>query len=110
MKEEPVPAGKQQVKLYLTDDPALFDKVLIDIKSVMVLIDTCDKNKDDDDHHGNHDDDDDHCVNWASLNITPGVYDLLTLRNGADTLLASGIIPEGRIKRSKLSWVLIIHW
>jgi hypothetical protein len=103
MKDEPVPAGKQQVKLYLTDDPALFDKVLIDIKSVKVLIDTCDKNKDDDDHHGNHDDDnDDHCVNWASLNITPGVYDLLTLRNGADTLLASGIIPEGRIKKIKI--------
>lgn len=102
LKEEPVPTGKQQVKLFLTDDPALFDKVLIDIKAVQVLIDTCDKNKDDDDDHGHHDDDDDSCVNWATLNITPGVYDLLTLRNGADTLLASGIIPEGKIKKIKI--------
>lgn len=31
--EAPVSAGKQQVKLYFTD-PALFDKVLIDIRSV----------------------------------------------------------------------------
>lgn len=98
--EEVLPAGKQQVKLFLTDDPALFDNVLIDIKSVQVLVDTCDKSNDD---RGNwHDDDDDSCVNWASLNITPGVYDLLTLRNGADTLLANGIIPQGRIKKIKI--------
>jgi hypothetical protein len=103
-QDDPVPAGKQEVKLFLSDDPALFDKVLIDIKSVKVLVDTCDKNKDDDDdHHGNHDDDDDDkCVNWETLNIAPGVYDLLTLRNGTDTLLASGIIPEGRIKKIKI--------
>ena len=98
-QEDPVPAGKQQVKLYLTDDPALFDKVLIDIKSVQVLVDTCDKSNDDRDHH---DDKDDSCVNWETLGITPGVYDLLTLRNGVDTLLASGIIPEGRIKKIKI--------
>lgn len=100
---EPVPPGKQEVQLYLTDDPALFDKVLIDIKSVQVLIDTCDKNKDDDDDRGHHDDDqEDHCVNWDTLNIAPGVYDLLGLRNGVDTLLASGIIPEGNIKKIKI--------
>ena len=100
---EPVPPGKQEVQLFLTDDPALFDKVLIDIKSVQVLIDTCDKNKDDDDDRGHHDDDqEDHCVNWDTLNITPGVYDLLGLRNGVDTLLASGIIPEGNIKKIKI--------
>jgi hypothetical protein len=103
LHDGPVPAGKQQVKLYLTDDPALFDKVLIDIRSVQVLIDTCDKSNDDNDDRGHHDDDnDDHCVNWDSLDIVPGVYDLLSLRNGVDTLLASGIIPEGKIKKIKI--------
>jgi hypothetical protein len=107
LKNEPLPPGKQEVQLYLTDDPALFDKVLIDIKSVQVFIDTCDKNKhddDDDDHGRGHDDDDheDHCVNWDTLNIAPGIYDLLGLRNGVDTLLASGIIPEGNIKKIKI--------
>ena len=99
-----LPEGKQQVKLFLTDDPALFDKVLIDIKSVQVLVDTCDKSKDDDDDdHGHHDNDDSiKCANWQTLNITPGVYDLLTLRNGADTLLANGVIPTGKIKRIKI--------
>lgn len=107
MSNASLPAGKQEVKLYLTDDPALFDKVLIDIKSVQVLIDTCDKNKadDDDDDRGRgqgDDDHQDHCVNWDTLNIAPGVYDLLGLRNGVDTLLASGIIPEGNIKKVKI--------
>lgn len=93
--------------MFLTDDPALFDKVNIDIKSVQVFIDTCNKNRngDDDDDHGRgqgDDDHQDHCVNWDTLNIAPGVYDLLGLRNGVDTLLASGIIPEGNIKKIKI--------
>lgn len=106
-QDEPIPAGKQEVQLYLTDDPALFDKVLIDIKSVQVQTDTCDKNKDDDDDddrgrgHGD-DDHEDHCVIWDDLNIAPGVYDLLGLRNGVDTLLASGIIPVGNIRKVKI--------
>jgi hypothetical protein len=37
------------------------------------------------------------------LNIRPGVYDLLSLRNGTDTLLASGNIPQGKIKRIKIT-------
>ncbi len=70
-----VPPGKQQVSLYLTDGPAFFDKVLIDIKSVKVLIDTCSKSNE---HHDRDDDDTaSHCVIWDSLSITPGVYDLL---------------------------------
>src|SRR5437867_1737154 len=40
-----VPSGKQALSLYLTDGPTdYFDKVLIDIKSVKVLVDTCDRN------------------------------------------------------------------
>ncbi len=109
-----VPPGQQHVSLYLTDGPGFFDKVLIDIRSVKVLVDTCSKsngNDDDDkDEHGNghHDGDDDHdkadsCVIWQTLAITPGVYDLLSLRNGADTLLANGLIPKGKIKKIQLT-------
>lgn len=110
-----VPPGQQHVTLYLTDDPAYFDKVMVDIRSVKVLVDTCTKpnSRDDDDDdddgrgHGNghHDDDDDRddtCISWQTLNITPGVYDLLTLRNGTDTLLANGLIPKGKIKKIKI--------
>src|SRR5262245_49448067 len=81
-----VPAGKQELNLYLTDGPSLFDKVLIDIKSVKVLIDTCDRTRK---RHDREDwcDTTKHCTVWDSLKITPGVYDLLSLRNGLDTLL-----------------------
>jgi len=100
-----VPPGKQQVNLYLTDGPGFFDKILIDIKSVKVLIDTCSKNNE---HHDGDDDDDEHdsanhCIIWDSLAVKPGVYNLLTLSNGTDTLLANGTIPKGRIIRIKIA-------
>lgn len=99
--------AQQKVSLYLTDDPGFFDKVLIDIQSVALLTDTCSKHDDweDEDHDRDHDHDGDehpekksHCVIWDSLQIRAGVYDLLTLSNGVDTMLATGSIPKGNIK------------
>ncbi|MBL7762613.1 MAG: DUF4382 domain-containing protein [Chitinophagaceae bacterium] len=99
-----VPAGQQRVSLYLSDDPALFDKVLIDIQSVKVLVDTSSADSLDHRHHDRDcDDGRDTSVIWQDLAIRPGVYDLLTLRNGADTLLAAGNIPQGKIKRIKIT-------
>ena len=100
-----VPPGQQRVSLYLSDDPALFDKVLIDIQSVKVLVDT--SSADTVEHRWRHDwncdDGRDTSVVWEDLQIRPGVYDLLTLRNGTDTLLAAGNIPQGKIKRIKIT-------
>jgi hypothetical protein len=98
--DQEIPPGKQHVSIYLTDHPAFFDQVLIDIRSVSVLIDTCNRN----DSAGNDDDDNDNenCWVWDSLDIRTGVYDLLTLRNGVDTLFATGVIPEGRIKKIRI--------
>lgn len=101
---------KQNVALYLTDDPGYFDKVFVDIRSIKVLVDTCHNMHDADDDHDqqhageDHDDDDkkNHCLIWDSLSIRPGVYDLLTLRNGADTMLATGPIRTGKIKLIRL--------
>ncbi|MBO9631604.1 MAG: DUF4382 domain-containing protein [Chitinophagaceae bacterium] len=107
-EQQPLPPGSQQVSLYLTDDPGFFNNVMVDIKSVKVLIDTCSKNNrgDDDDDQGNghgHDwDEKNSCTNWQSLDIKPGVYDLLSLRNGTDTLLANGIMPKGKIRLIKV--------
>lgn len=94
-----IPPGKQHVSVYLTDHATFFDQVLIDIRSVAVLVDTCSKDSTDDD-----DDNDDNkdCWVWDSLDIRPGVYDLLTLRNGVDTLFATGIIPDGKIKKIRI--------
>src|SRR5438128_3563255 len=100
-----VPPGQQKVSLYLSDDPALFDQVLIDIQRVRVLVDT--STSDTVEHRWHHDwncdDGKDTSVVWQDLAIRPGVYDLLTLRNGTDTLLASGNIPQGKIKRIKIT-------
>jgi len=97
-----VPPGKQNLSIFLTDDPGFFDKVLVDIKSVRVLLDTCAKKGRGDDHGEDHDDHRNPCLVWDSLSIRPGVYDLLTLRNGTDTLLAGGNVPAGRVKAIKI--------
>jgi hypothetical protein len=91
-----VPSGKQSLSLYLTDGPTdYFDKVLIDIKSVKVLVDTCDKSR----RRTINWDSTKKCFIWDSLKVAPGVYDLLSLRNGIDTLLGSGTVTDGTIRK-----------
>jgi len=101
-----VPAGQQHLSLYLTDGPGLFDKVLIDIRSVKVLVDTCADTRhhdnDDWDRHGDNDQKKDSCFVWTNLNVKAGVYDILKLRNGADTLLAASGISKGAIRLIKI--------
>jgi hypothetical protein len=41
--------------------------------------------------------------NWVSLDIKAGIYDLLTLRNGTDALLANGSLPKGKIRNIRLT-------
>ncbi len=102
-----IPAGKTKLSVFLTDGPLDFQKVLVDIQRIEVKIDTCRRHEDDD--HDGPGCDDDHdslssrCEIWDTLDINPGVYDLLTLRNGTDTLLASGFILNGKIERIKIT-------
>lgn len=99
-------AGSQTLALYLTDGPGLFDKVLVDIKSVKVLVDTTkDTRKHDDcdfDRLGSNDRKNDSGFVWTDLGIKAGIYDLLQLRNGTDTLLAQTTIPKGAIRMIKI--------
>jgi hypothetical protein len=110
-------ANQQRLNIYLADDPAgRFDQVFLDVRSVQVLVDTCDddsngkkgaKGKDHDwgndwnrCHWGEDKNDrDDSCKVWDTLDVTPGSYDVLALRNGADTLLSNGIVPKGAVRR-----------
>ncbi|MFB6457294.1 DUF4382 domain-containing protein [Chitinophaga sp. Hz27] len=107
---QPIPANQQKVSLFLSDDPGYFDKVMLDIRKVEVLVDTCGKagNEDWDDHNRCGWDNElgqksDSCQVWDSLAIHPGVYDLLTLRNGADTLLAGGTVHKGTMERIRIT-------
>ena len=100
-------SGKQEVTVYLNDDPSHdFTKVLVDIQYVEVKVDTSHNGHHD--HGHDHDGDDDHhgwdeYGQWDTLGITPGTYDLLRLRNGVDTLLASGLVSQGRITKIRFT-------
>ncbi len=98
--------GTQNLSLYLTDGPGLFDKVLIDIRSVKVLVDTSADTRrhdnDDWDRRGSDDQKKDSSFVWENLNIPAGIYDILKFRNGADTLLAAKGITKGSIRLIKI--------
>jgi hypothetical protein len=76
------------VAIYLTDDQTpVFDSVFIDIQKFEVKL------EDDSLAHGG----------WVSLNIRPGVYNILRLRNGLDTLFATGTLPNARVQKIRLT-------
>ena len=118
-------ADQQLLKIYLTDDPVPYDAVFVDIQmvEVKVLADSCrsrededgdgDDDGDDGDDDGNDDDDDgdddndgderSDCAVWDTLDIRAGVYNLLNLSNGIDTLLATGYTPAGIILKIRIT-------
>lgn len=123
--DQRIPDGQQRVRIRLSDNPVSFDAVNVDIQRVEVLVlpDSCRINNDDDDgddddddndnsgrgrgcHYDrdkDHDNDDYRCAVWDTLDIRAGVYNLLDLSNGADTLLASGFTVAGKIKKIRLT-------
>jgi hypothetical protein len=105
-----IPKGQSQVSLYMMDGPTSYAKVLIDIRQVAVEIDTATtQNAPDEDDQwdanycGFHRTASNSSVIWDTLSITPGVYDLLALRNGTDTLLASGLYTTGKIIKIRIT-------
>jgi hypothetical protein len=100
--------GTQAFALFLTDDPAQFSAVNIDLQVVEVKVDTMSGRKDNDKackNDGNADDNHrsrDEFGKWDTLNFHPGIYDISTLRNGIDTLLATGEV-NGRIRKIRLT-------
>ena len=71
------------LRVRLTDAPGDYEEVNIDIQEVLV-------NSND----GNS--------GWISLDIEKGVYDILELTNGLDTLLGSAEVPSGKISQIRL--------
>lgn len=68
------------LKVRMTDAPVVAEEVNVDIQSVRV-------NYNDDSTGG-----------WMDLTTQAGIYNLLTLQNGVDTLIASGTIPTNTVK------------
>lgn len=98
-----IPEGKQRVRIMLSDNPVNYDAVYVDIQQVVVQIipDSC-RGRGDRNNNDCYDDDEYRCSVWDTLDIRAGVYNLLSLSNGTDTLLANGLTLEGRINKIKL--------
>lgn len=94
----------RRVSVFLTDGPMDLKNVFIDVQKVEIKIDSDstshkddddDDNDDDDDDDKDDKDDDDHLKDkdkygeWKTLVFEPRVIDVLTLQNGAETLLGS---------------------
>lgn len=80
-KDDKNDSGQSTLKIRLTDAPANYNAVYIDIQGVEVKGDA-----------GNN----------VMLNVNPGIYNLLDFVNGVDTLIASGTISAGKISQIRL--------
>lgn len=76
-------SGQSELRIHLTDAPANYKGVYVDIQAVEVKID-------------------DTSNAWQSLNAQVGIYNLLDFQNGLDTLIGTGIIPSGRLNQIRL--------
>ncbi len=80
-------AASYPMQIRLTDAPGDYESVKIDVKNVMVHT------------AGNANDNDN---GWTTLSTNARVYDLVTLTNGKDTLLANKTLPYGKISQLRL--------
>ena len=71
------------LQIRMTDAPAAFDEVNVDLREVNVKLAT-------------------DTTGWVSLQTTPGIYNLLGLQNGVDTLIAQGTFPTNVVKEIRL--------
>lgn len=108
-----VPAGMQKFNLYLTDGPDInFQQVNVDVKAVIVLLETdsCAQrmgsggldDQDERDRDWDRDSSNSTCFHWDTLNIHPGVYNILNFQNGLDTLFSSTVLEPGKILKVKV--------
>jgi hypothetical protein len=79
-------SGQSKMNLYLTDAPASYKAVWIDIEQVKVKSDATDS-----------------ADGWVDVPlIKPGEYNLLDFRNGEDTLLGGVDLPSGKVSQIRL--------
>lgn len=74
--------GTSTLNVRLTDNPAAYEQVNVDVREVRV--------KFSDDSLSND--------GWVTLTTYPGIYNLLALQNGIDTLLGTGVFPTQVVK------------
>ena len=96
-----------QFRVLLTDAPGDYIAAEIDIVKVEVKVDAGKHNKEDrfgdgDRHEDDHNRRKDEFGEWIDLNYTPGVIDVMTLRNGVDAKIAEGNIV-GTVRKVRVT-------
>ena len=87
-KSSSASGGPAQLEVRLTDDPATYDAVYIDVEKVEVNVSG----------------DTGTTSGWQTLPLLrPGIYNLLNFRNGIDTVLASSSLPAGTLSQMRLT-------
>jgi hypothetical protein len=83
-KDNPAPPSSSTAtfNMRMTDSPGSYQEVNVNIIAAEVHSDV---------------------TGWTSLHFTPGVYNLCTLTNGHDTLLASGLVGTGNVSQIRLT-------
>ena len=76
-------AGSSSLLIMLTDAPAEWDEVNIDLKQVNVRFS-------------------DDTASWIALPTRDSIYNLLDLQNGLDTLIAQGTVPSNTLREVRL--------
>lgn len=76
------PSGSAQLSVRLTDGPAEYDAVWIDVQQIEIIADGGSKT--------------------TLTPARPGQYNLLAFRNGLDTLLVTGPVPAGTVSQIRL--------
>jgi hypothetical protein len=76
-------SGSTTIRVLMTDAPIAMEEVNIDLQSVEIKF-SSDTSK------------------WLTLNANAGIYNLLGLQNGVDTLIAQGTFPGGFVKEIRL--------
>ncbi len=76
-------SANTNLRIKMTDAPTALQEVNVDVKEVNVKFasDT---------------------GSWISMETKAGIYNLLGLQNGIDTLIASGTYPTGKVKEIRL--------
>jgi hypothetical protein len=99
--------GLRNVNLYLTDAPADFKNVFVDIQKIEVKVDL-DRTHEFDDSYGDGDEDQDdneevdEYGRWVTLNYAPQVLDVLALRNGLERLMGNVTVPT-RVRKVRFT-------
>lgn len=93
-------SGSSTVSIFLTDDPSpVFNNLFIDIQKVEVKAEDDSEAVNEIEHEAENNENDRNgstVGGWITLNINPGIYDLLKFRNGLDTILGSANFSSTR--------------